>query len=71
MTLLKPLPLPNLHSLETAKVWKALRDAHRSLAELKGVCAALPNPAILVDTLAIQEAKDSSGLSGEREDRSQ
>jgi len=56
------LPLKNLSSLETREVWVALAEAHRHLAELKGLCEALPNQAILLDTLSIQEAKDSSEI---------
>lgn len=33
---------------------------HRYLTELKGVAAGIPNKAILINTLALQEAKDSS-----------
>ena len=40
----------------------ALSEAHRYLAELKGLCESLPNRAILLDTLSIQEAKDSSEI---------
>ncbi|MDP3123759.1 MAG: Fic/DOC family N-terminal domain-containing protein, partial [Thiobacillus sp.] len=36
--------------------------AHRALAELKGAAATIPNEAILIDTLALQEAKDSSEI---------
>lgn len=36
--------------------------AHRRLAELKGVAPMLPNQDILLSTLALQEAKDSSAL---------
>ena len=36
--------------------------AHRRLAELKGVSPLLPNQDILLNTLALQEAKDSSAL---------
>jgi Fic family protein len=36
--------------------------AHRRLAELKGVAPQLPNQDILVNTLALQEAKDSSAI---------
>ncbi|MBN1537651.1 MAG: Fic family protein [Anaerolineales bacterium] len=36
--------------------------AHRRLAELKGVAPMLPNQDILLNTLALQEAKDSSAL---------
>lgn len=45
--------------LETRLVWTALTDAHRYLAELKSLCESLPNRGILLDTLGIQEAKDS------------
>lgn len=48
--------------LETRTVWTALTDAHRHLAELKGLCESLPNRGILLDTLGIQEAKDSSEI---------
>ncbi len=36
--------------------------AHRRLAELKGIAPLLPNQDILLNTLALQEAKDSSAL---------
>jgi Fic family protein len=36
--------------------------ASRSLAELKGVAATIPNQAILINTLGLQEAKDSSAI---------
>lgn len=36
--------------------------AHRRLAELKGVAPLLPNQDLLLNTLALQEAKDSSAL---------
>jgi Fic family protein len=62
MSKLSPLPLPNLAALETREVWAALTVAHRHLAELKGLCESLPNQAILLDTLGIQEAKDSSEI---------
>ncbi len=59
---LPALPLTNLASLETREVWVALAVAHRHLAELKGLCESLPNQGILLDTLGIQEAKDSSEI---------
>ena len=62
MSSLSPLPLKNPSSLETREVWQALTEAHRHLAELKGLCESLPNQAILLDTLGIQEAKDSSEI---------
>ena len=36
--------------------------SHRALAELKGAAASIPNETILIDTLALQEAKDSSAI---------
>lgn len=62
MTTLSPLPWPDLSVLETREVWAALTEAHRHLAELKGLCESLPNQAILLETLGIQEAKDSSEI---------
>lgn len=57
-TLLAPLPPPG--DFETRAVLKRLAPAHRYLAELKGVAATIPNEHILINTLALQEAKDSS-----------
>jgi Fic family protein len=59
---LPPLPLKNAAALETREVWAAVAEAHRYLAELKGLCESLPNQGILLDTLGIQEAKDSSEI---------
>jgi len=36
--------------------------AHRYLAELKGISATIPNQTILINTLSLQEAKDSSAI---------
>ena len=52
--------LPPSVDLETVPVLKALAEANRALAELKGRAAAIPNQGILIDTLALQEAKASS-----------
>jgi len=62
MSTLSRLPLTDPTVLETREVWAALTEAHRHLAELKGLCESLPNRGILLDTLAIQEAKDSSEI---------
>ncbi len=62
MSSLPPLPLKNSASLDTREVWVALTEAHRQVAELKGLCESLPNQGILLDTLSIQEAKDSSEI---------
>lgn len=64
--MLKPtytLPdLPPPVNLETVPVLKALAKANRALAELKGRAATIPNQGILIDTLALQEAKASSEI---------
>ncbi|MGV3551410.1 Fic family protein [Rhizobium sp.] len=54
--------LAKLTGLETIGVLKALALANRSLAELKGRAASIPNQGILIDTLALQEAKASSEI---------
>jgi Fic family protein len=56
------LNLPFDTELETKPVLKKLARAHRALAELKGVAALIPNEAILINTLSLQEAKDSSAI---------
>ncbi|NLU14097.1 MAG: Fic family protein [Gammaproteobacteria bacterium] len=45
---------------QTTEILIALIDAHRSLAELKGCADSIPNQTILINTLALQEAKASS-----------
>lgn len=52
--------LPPPVELETTAVLKALARANRALGELKGRAASIPNQGILIDTLALQEAKASS-----------
>mgnify|MGYP006165379319 CR=1 FL=1 len=59
---LTTLPLPNTEQWETRAVLKKTAEAHRYLAELKGVAASMPNEAILINTLSLQEAKDSSEI---------
>ncbi len=56
------LPLAGMAALETRAVLKRAAEAHRYLAELKGVAASIPNEAILINTLSLQEAKDSSEI---------
>ncbi len=55
-------PLPPSVDLETIPVLRALAAANRALAELKGRAATIPNQGILIDTLALQEAKASSEI---------
>lgn len=59
---LEALPLENIAQWETRTVLKKTAEAHRYLAELKGVAASIPNEAILINTLSLQEAKDSSAI---------
>lgn len=61
-TELPSLPLAQIADLETRAVLKKVAEAHRHLAELKGVAATIPNEAILINTLSLQEAKDSSEI---------
>jgi Fic family protein len=54
--------LPPEPVLETTAVLRKLASAHRYLAELKGMAASIPNESILISTLTLQEAKDSSAI---------
>lgn len=60
MSEIKPLPLAQ--DIETKAVLKKLAKAHQALAELKGIAASIPNEGILISTLSLQEAKDSSAI---------
>ena len=54
--------LPEIGDIETRPILKKLARAHQALAELKGVAASMPNQSILLNTLGLQEAKDSSEI---------
>ena len=54
--------LPLSTELETKSVLKKLTKSHRALAELKGVTGIIPNQSILINSLSLQEAKDSSAI---------
>lgn len=54
--------LPLSFDVESKKVLKKAAEAHAALAELKGVCRTIPNETILVNTLILQEAKESSAI---------
>ena len=60
MTEIATLPL-NIE-LESKTVLKKTAIAHRYLAELKGLANILPNQNILIETLALQEARESSAI---------
>ncbi|MEJ0099574.1 MAG: Fic family protein [Pseudomonadota bacterium] len=61
---LLPQPLEHLDParFEIPAILKKLVSAHRQLAEFKGVASSMPNQAILISTLGLQEAKDSSEI---------
>ena len=60
MSSLAPLPPPI--DLETKPVLRQAAKANRRLAELKGISESIPNQAVLISTLSLQEAKDSSAV---------
>jgi Fic family protein len=62
MTTISPLHNLKPTRFETPAILKKMAAASRSLAELKGVAATIPNQAILINTLGLQEAKDSSAI---------
>jgi Fic family protein len=55
-------PIPPKADIETKAVLKKVASAGRSLAELKGIGATIPNQAILVNSLVLREAKASSEI---------
>ncbi len=56
------IEIPLKIDFETKKVLKALPSAHAALAELKVVASTIPDQNILINTLGLQEAKDSSAI---------
>ena len=57
--------LPNLPpniNLETTEILKNTIYANKVLAELKGYCHTLPNPNLLLNTIALQESKESNAI---------
>lgn len=57
-----PTPLPLSADVETRAILRKLPQIHAALAEFKGVVTSIPNTAILINTLSLQEAKDSSAV---------
>jgi len=60
MTEFIPKNLPLSQTTETKKVLKKTISANRALAKLNGVAKIIPNQNILINSLVLQEAKDSS-----------
>lgn len=54
--------LPPLIDIETKGILKQVNKSNRKLAELKGMAKTIPNSLILINTLALREAKDSSEI---------
>lgn len=54
--------LPPAVDLETPELLRASIQANRLLAELKGFCQTLPNPEILLNTIILQESKESNAI---------
>jgi Fic family protein len=54
--------LPLTIDVESKAVLKRLPKAHAALAELKGIASSIPNQLVLINTLGLQEAKDSSAI---------
>lgn len=52
----------NPNRFDTPAILKKLAASSRCLAELKGLAASMPNQGILINTLGLQEAKDSSEI---------
>ena len=58
----QPKELPLAIDVESKAILKRLPKAHAALAELKGIASTIPNQGILINTLGLQEAKDSSAI---------
>jgi Fic family protein len=54
--------LPPIKNLETTAIFKATIKANKLLAELKGYCQTLPNPQMLLNTIVLQESKESNAI---------
>jgi Fic family protein len=57
-----PLLLPDASVWEKLSVYKKLAEARAALAELKGRLPIIPNPLMLINTIVLQEAKNSSTI---------
>ena len=62
MTPLILTKLPLTKTIETTKVLKKTIQANRALAKLNGTAKIIPNQNILINSLVLQEAKDSSEI---------
>jgi cell filamentation protein, protein adenylyltransferase len=61
-------PLPPKSDIETRNILKKVIGAGRALAELKGLGGTIPNQILLLNSLVLQEAMDSSCIEKEVHD---
>ena len=54
--------LPPADFVESPEILKHLVKASRYLGELNGLCESLPDPQLLINTIILQESKDSSAI---------
>ncbi len=57
-----PEILPEAKHWRVVNIYEQASKANRALGELKGRLSSIPNPKIFLNTLALQEAKDSSSI---------
>ena len=62
MAQITSLNLLDVKRFESPEILKKLALSSRRLAELKGIAGSIPNQSILINTLGLQEAKDSSEI---------
>lgn len=62
MPSINPLEQLNAARFDTPAILKKLAISSRRLAELKGIAGSIPHQGILINTLGLQEAKDSSAI---------
>jgi Fic family protein len=58
---LEKLP-PGKEKVETLSILRQLSDSANALGELKGIAKTIPNQAMLINAVVLQEAKDSSEI---------
>ena len=54
--------LPPTDFLESPEILRHVAKAARYLGELNGLCTSLPDPQLLINTIVLQECKDSSAI---------
>ena len=54
--------LPPADFTESPEILKHLTKAARYLGELNGLCTSLPDPKLLINTIVLQESKNSSAI---------